>query len=274
MKMILTVALALLSCMAAQAQNADIVVLGEPARIALVNTCGPTCKIGKTLVGTVPANSSASDIATYAKAAKHVILVVDAKTGATPVIMEHIQIARQAGVPSLSIFFVNVASMSGRRDANERMKLEEDEVRDTLSLYELDGERALVFHDAEFRPVFQLHTDGIGFASALGKTIDTYPRQPLRGKPVTAARLVTQVYLLSEMEAEQTAPLAEKSTVTLWLNGVLIKDAAITKGALAPGGHGELVLTLPAAVTTIPGSRFFIERNKKLIAMGVVSAGG
>jgi translation elongation factor EF-Tu-like GTPase len=36
------------------------------------------------------------------------VIVVDATQGPLPIIREHIQIARQAGVPSLSLLLVNV----------------------------------------------------------------------------------------------------------------------------------------------------------------------
>jgi translation elongation factor EF-Tu-like GTPase len=255
----------------ALADGADIVLLGDKARIAMFKLCNSPCEMGGFKVETVGADPAASEVANALKSAKHAIVVVDATVGPLPVTREHIQIARQAGVPSLSILFAHVAGLNGKGDPNELLEIEELEVRELMNLYQMHGDTAMVFHDAEPKPLLTLHTNGMGIGAALVKAALLPPRPAVGTHVFTAAAIAARVYLLTPAESPQAAPLAEKASVALWVNGKLLKGATLGKGKLVPGENVDVVFALPEKITVAPGARFFLEQNRKLVAMGVVT---
>lgn len=119
----------------------DIVVLGDDTRVLLVKQCTQPCRSGENSVAAATLGSSASSIASLAQRAKHAVIVVDATQGPLQIIREHILIARQAGVPSLSLLFVN----TDRVKDSELLKMEEQEARALLNTYEMNGDHAALF---------------------------------------------------------------------------------------------------------------------------------
>jgi translation elongation factor EF-Tu-like GTPase len=263
--------LATLAAMPARADGADIVLLGDKARIALFKLCTSPCDMGGARVETVGANPAASDIANAAVSARHAIIVLDATVGVTALTREHIQAARQAGVPSMSIYFARVSALGGKGDANEALELQELEMRELLGLYEIRGDAVMVFHETEPKPLLTRHTNGLGIGAALYKASLLPPRPRANARTFTASSITATVSLLTAQEVPQTQALTEKSSVTLWVNGQLLKGVTVSKGKLAPGEHGPLELALPDKLTVAPGARFFLEQKGKLYALGVVT---
>lgn len=249
--------------------NADIVLLGDNARVRLLKQCGPTCSAGTHRVRAPGINARASEVASLAGDASHAIVIVDATQGPLPVTREHVLIARQARVPSLSIMFVNLRELEGMADAAELLELEELEVREVFNLYEMGGDRARVFHDNAIEAIPDLRSNGVGFDSLLASLKAVPERKKTAAGYVTGKTLDTYVYLLTPEEAQHTASLARGSAVNLWVNGQAVKGR-VTSGMLSPGSNGELGVVLETPVKAAEGSRYLLENNGQIIAAGVV----
>ncbi len=249
--------------------QADIVFLGDKARLQLLKKCGEPCSAGSYKIMTPKLNAKASEVATLAQDASHAVIVVDATQGPLPVTREHVLIARQAGVPSLSIMFANVSGLEGMADAGELLELEELEVREVFNMYEMGGDNAPVYHDSGIKVVPNLHTNAIGLNSVLSKLQATTKRKIFNVKYFTGKSLSTYVYLLTPQEAKHTETLSQGGSVKLWVNGQVSKGKVASKG-LAPGSNGELHIILEAPVKAAEGSRYLLESNGKIIAAGVV----
>lgn len=252
------------------ATEADVVFLGDNARAGLLKQCEGRCQSVGAIVGTPNIGSSASSVASFSRQAKHAVIVVDATQGPLPITREHIQIARQAGVPSLSIMFVNMAALEGVSDAGELVELEEMEVRELMNAYEMKGDAALVFHDASIRSIPKLHTNGVGLSSVLNAIAAIPPRKAHQIKYVTGKRVFSYLYLLSTQESAKSVALSRGSKVTVWVNGQIASGVVTSAQTLSPGDNGEVSLEFDSDVTAAEGSRFLIERDGRVIAMGVV----
>ena len=249
--------------------QADIVFLGDKARIQLLKQCGASCAAGKYKIKTPKLNAKASEVASLAENASHAVVVIDATQGPLPVTREHVLIARQAGVPSLSIMFTNVSGLEGMADAGELLELEELEVREVFNIYDMGGDNAPVFHDRAIKVVPNLHTNAIGLNSVLSKLKAIPKRKVFNVKYFTGKLLSTYVYLLTPQEAKYTEALTQGSSVNLWVNGQSEKGKVASKG-LTPGGNGELQIVLDNPVKVAEGSRYLLENNGQIIAAGVV----
>lgn len=231
--------------------------------------CGDTCSAGGYRVMTPEINAKASEIASFAKDANHAVIVVDATQGPLPITREHVLIARQAGIPNLSIMFANVVGLEGMADAGELLKLEEQEVRELFNIYEMGGDSAAVFHDSAIKVVPDLPSNAIGLNAALSK-LKVFPkRKVVNVEYLTGKSLNTYVYLLTPQEAEYTETLTQGNPVKIWVNGQLSKGTIASKG-LNPGDVGDLEIVLENPVRAAEGSRYLIEKNGRVIAAGVV----
>lgn len=246
----------------------DIVVLGDEARQAVMQQCSQPCRAGANLVATPPPGSSASAVATLAQRAKHAVIVVDATQGPLPITREHVQIARQAGVPSLSMLFVNVAEV----DDAELLELEEMEVREVMNVYEMQGDTSPVFHDAHLAAADLPKQSTRGLASVLEALADTPERTVPAPSLSSGQALQTFIYLLTPQESALTLRLQEGSPITLWVNGQVAQGKVTSTKALDPGDNGDLPIQLDTPVSAGAGSRFLLEREGRVIAMGVVAS--
>jgi translation elongation factor EF-Tu-like GTPase len=254
----------------AWANPVDVVLLGDNSRLSLIKQCGDYCKSGATVIGTPPQDSAASGIATYSLHAKHAVIVVDATKGPLPITREHVQIARQAGVPSLSIMFVNMAGLEGMKDAEDLLELEEREVREVMNAYEMHGDKAMVFHDTKIKSIPELHTNGLGLPSAIKHGASVAPRRLVQVKFTNGKRVDSYVYLLSPQESKYTLPLTKSTPVRLWVDGQAADGAVISTQGLSAGESGKLLLETASTVSAAEGSRLLLEREGRIIAMGVV----
>ena len=248
---------------------ADIVFLGDKARLQLLKKCGAPCSAGIYKIMSPKIDAKASEVASLAQDASHAVIVVDATQGPLPVTREHVLIARQAGIPSLSIMFTNVSGLEGMIDAGELLKLEELEVREVFNMYEMGGDNAPVYHDSSIKVVPNLHTNAIGLSSVLSKLKATPKRKSFNVKYFTGKSLSTYVYLLTSQEAKYTEALSQDGSVSLWVNGQFAKGKVASKG-IAPGAYGELQIILDKPVKAAEGSRYLLENNGQIIAAGVV----
>ncbi|MBZ2188242.1 hypothetical protein K8B33_03990 [Alcanivorax sp. JB21] len=262
-------ALVLFAASPVWANQIDVVLLGDDARMSVMEQCRSSCSAHGNVLGAPSRSSSASDVASYAQHAKHAVIVIDATQGPLPITREHIQIARQAGVPSLSMMFVNMRGLEGMRDAGELVELVELEVRELMNAYAMDGDSAMVFHDSRIRVIPSLHTNGVGLQQVLERVSATPPRRLFDVAYLTGTRLDSYVYVLTPEESRLSRSLANGSEVVLWVNGQVARGT-VSAGALTPGDNGELVLQLTSAVKATEGSRFLLERDGRVVGMGVV----
>ncbi len=250
--------------------HADIIFLGDNARIQLLKQCGVSCTaVGNHKIITPKLNARASDVATLAQDASHAVIVIDATQGPLPIIREHTIIARQAGVMSLSIMFVNTLGLEGLPDAKELLELEEKEVRELLKFYEMGGDNTLVFYDNSLKSIPSLQANTIGINSVLSKLKSIPTQQISHGEYFTGKSFNTYTYLLTHLEAKYTKSLMQGSSVNLWINGQFEKGKVISKG-IEPGDNGYLQIILEKPVKAANGSRFLLENNGQIIAIGVV----
>lgn len=248
----------------------DVVFLGDNARVGLLEQCGPACRPGGVSVGTPDIGSTASRVAGLSMHAKHGVIVIDATQGPLPIVREHIQIARQAGVPSLSIMFVNMAGLEGMGDAGELVELVEMEVRSVMSSYDMKGHAAMVFHDSGIRAIPRLQTRGLGLARALDVVSRVPPRQVFPVARATGKRVASYLYLLSPQEAPGAEPVGRNAKVKIWVDGQVASGVVTSARTLRPGDNGELDIQFATAITATEGSRFLVEREDRIVAMGVI----
>lgn len=271
MRLLLILTITLLTLFhTAMANGFDVVFLGDKARIEVAKQCETKCQYRTLKFGTPPLNSTASDVANYVQNAKHAVIIVDALKGPLPITREHILISRQAGVPSLSMMFVNMARLDGRPNATKLIKLEEQKVRELMNTYEMRGNNAMVFHDVEIKAAPKLYSNGIGLRTAFEKIYSVPARKNYNVPYFSGNTFSTYVYLLTSQEAKSVVPLKYNSTIKIWVNGQSVRGHVSSMQGLMPGDDGELVIELAKSVSAAQGSRFLIENEGKIVAAGVV----
>lgn len=167
------------------------------------------------------------------------------------------------------MMFVNMAGLKGFRDAEELVELVELEVREVMNAYAMNGDTAMVFHDSRIAAIHNLHTNGVGLRQVLERTAALEPRKELAVEYRSGAKIHSYLYLLTPEESRLSVALRSGSAITLWVNGEVARGSVLT-GALNPGEDGELVLQLASSVRAAEGSRFLLEREGRIVGMGVV----
>lgn len=251
----------------------DIVFLGDESRMRLLASC-KMCQSQKMAIATPKPEASAQEVASSAQRARHAVIVIDASVGPLPVTREHVLIARQAGVPSLSLMFTNMSQLEGMRDAGELLELEELEARELFNKYEMGGDKAMVFHDSSIRSIKRLHTNGVGMEEIL-RAVQPLPERKVRAlEPFSGKKFFAYLYLLTPQESKFTAPLSSASSIGLWINGQSLRARVRTKQVLQPGSNGELEFETDKPIVAPIGSRLLLEQSGKIVAAGVLSRGG
>jgi len=250
----------------------DIVFLGDDVRIKLLASC-KACQTQKLTFATPHQGANAQEVANSAQNARHAVIVVDVSSGPLQITREHILIARQAEVPSLSFMFVNMSRLEGMPDAGELLELEEREVRELMNKYEMGGDRAMVFHDSTIRSVKKLSSAGVGMDSVLRAMQRLPERRPVALSPFSGKKFFAFLYLLTTQESKFTVPLTNGSSVGLWINGQSVRTRVRSKQTLQPGGTGELEFETEKPIVAPIGSRLLVEQDGKVIAAGVLMRG-
>ncbi|WP_078119882.1 hypothetical protein [Thiosocius teredinicola] len=158
-----------------------IIFLGDDARIELLSDANAEQIMTEVTVVTPSANAEASEISKLAMDADHGVVVINASVDIAPSIREHVFLARQADVPSLSIMFTKLSWLEGVNDADAFVELAELEVREIFNEYGMNGEDALVFHDANIRSFPKMYSNGIGLEAALSKISSVLKQRPGSG---------------------------------------------------------------------------------------------
>ena len=242
--------LLLAGCQNATASKGDVVLLGDDARLSLSSASG---------VEVPSKGASASEVANAAARAKHAVLVIDAENGPLPVTREHILIARQAGVPSLSMLVVNAAALNGLPDKATLIDKEVAEVRQLFDKYEIKGSAVPLFFD-----------EG-GLKSILGETVALPARAPESNPSPSRKEVSGLIYLLSALESPGVKSIRHGDTVTIWIGGQTTNARVNSKLVIEPGGVGDIQVATEVPVSFSPGQRFLFESGGKIVAAGVVT---
>ena len=244
------VALLLSGCQNATASKGDVLLLGDDARISLGSAPG---------VEVPHKDASASEVANAAAKAKHAVLVIDAANGPLPVTREHILIARQARIPSLSILVINTAALNGLPDKASLIEKEVAETRQIFDKYEIKGSAVPLFFDVS------------GLKSILAETVTLPARQPVSSASAPSKDISGIIYLLSVPESSGATAIGPGDTVKVWIGGQTTNAKVISSATIKPGGVGDIQLTAEVPVGCDPGQRFLFESRGKIVAAGVVT---
>lgn len=228
------------------AMASDVVLLGDEARLTLTgypNTDAPA------------RDASAAEVADMIAKARHAIFVVDAANGPMQVTREHIIIARQARIPSLSMLLVNTEAV----DQSALIQQVITEMRELFDAYDTDGSAVPLFIGKQ------------GLNAALGKVAALPRREPEHLDSTMHNEIAGFIYLLSKPESPATMVLGNGEPVTIWLGGQTVQVRGKAEPALQPGDSKPIRLITEAPVTAGPGQRFLLQSQGRIIAAGVVA---
>lgn len=167
------------------------------------------------------------------------VLVVAASDGVMPQTREHILLARQVGVPKIIVFLNKVDQV----DDNDLVDLVEEEVRELLTKYEFDGEKAPVIRGSGLKALEATSVDDEWAKGVveLVKALDEYIPLPERD--------IAKAFL---MPIEDIFSIEGRGTVV---------TGRIERGVAKVGEEIEIVGINPTSKTTITGIEMF---NKQL----------
>lgn len=242
--------LLLAGCQSTAASRNDVVLLGDDSRLSLSSSGS---------LDAPPANASASEVANASLRAKHAVIVVDAESGPLPVTREHIIIARQAGVASMSMLVVNTAALDRLPDKASIIDLEIAEVRQIFDAYDMKGGMVPVFFEEA------------GLASIVDD-VSTLPARAIEADVSTPRQKFSGVlYLLSAPESAGVSTIRSGDAVTAWINGQTVSATAQAKESIEPGEVADIELKMEVPLAVSAGQRFLFESQGKIVGAGVVT---
>ncbi|GAB4435085.1 MAG: elongation factor Tu [Turneriella sp.] len=128
------------------------------------------------------------------------ILVVSAVDGPMPQTREHILLARQVGVPYITVFINKVDQV----DDEELLDLVEMEVRELLSKYGFDGDNAPIVRGSARKALDQVESGNVNFDSPdvkpildLMASVDSYIPTPERDKDKPFLMAIEDVFTIT-----------------------------------------------------------------------------
>ncbi len=167
------------------------------------------------------------------------ILVVSAADGPMPQTREHILLARQVGVPVLVVFLNKVDMV----DDPELIDLVEAEVRELLTKYKYDGDKAVVIR-------------GSGLKALEGKTAD----DPYVQKVLELIKALDENVPEPVRETDKPFLMAIEDVFSIEGSGTVVTGRS-ERGSAKIGDEVEIVGLKPTQKTTITGLEMF---NKQL----------
>jgi translation elongation factor EF-Tu-like GTPase len=244
-----------------------VLLLGDASRAAAREKLAEGGGDGVRFV-TPPPSSDVMEVADLARSADLVLVVNDATQGPTPIIREHILVARQVQIPSLGLLISKTDEFVDATDGDrELLDLEELELRELLNQYHAAAGAVRRFYDSDA-------LDAAAGPGALHRAVaeGSYPRRsPAATGTVTGTVLRSEIYLLTAAEAEEVQAIASGDTLSFWIDGERMEGVADSSGTIQPGDNATLVIRLSEALTSAPGTRFILARNGHLIGVGTVA---
>ena len=173
------------------------------------------------------------------------ILVVAATDGPMPQTREHVLLAKQVGVPKIVVFLNKVDALGEENDAKEIIDLVEIEVRELLSAYGFDGDRAPVIKGSALKALNNepQYTQAI---LDLIDAVDNYIETPLRP--------VDQPFL---MAVEDVFTITGRGTVA---------TGRVERGTLKLNDEVEIVGIKPTKKTVVTGIEMFRKNLTEALA--------
>ena len=201
------------------------------------------------------------------------LIVVDATRGPTPVVREHMIVARQARTPMLALMFANVERLYEKagEDSDELLDLEFAEIRELLAAYELDASSVPIFYDA--RPAaLETEPAAVGIPETL-RALSLYgPRRTGGGSTESASEIWAAVYLLSDAEtAGHSSLLSPNDTLVVWSEGAQAQATLASRSEYNPGDFREMPLAMDPPLGVREGSRLLLVRGERVVGLGVVT---
>ncbi len=219
-----------------------------------------------------PNHADATTIAATAFKADFVLLVTDATQGPLPVHREHSMILRQLGITSIGLLFANTKQLAGMSDAVELLELEELEVREVLSTYDLPGDHVTCFHDTTLPAIAEAQQLVLG----LPATRTWLNRQEPRLRPAvtqtTSDHLTSDIYLMAKQESAHAKSLANDDQVAVFINGNARKATVAADSQLVLGSSSPADLLFDGPVACAVGDRFLVIVGGHAIGAGAVTA--
>ena len=231
--------------------------------------------VGMTVRSLAP-GGSVTGMANLLHASDIALIVVDSTAGPTPVIREHILIARQARVPMLAVLLANVKALyaGAPEEAAELLAIEAREIRALLSNYDLDGNSVAVYHDARMPQAVE-GIAAFGIRDTLHALSRFAPRRALTKGMGNASEIWGAVYLLTELEADGHAiSLAPKDSLVVWSEGTQSKAMLASRTQYHPGEFREMPLAMEAPLKGMQGSRILLVSGDRVVGLGAITQFG
>ena len=201
------------------------------------------------------------------------LIVIDSTKGPTPVIREHILIARQARVPMLAILLANVQQLyaSAPDEAAELLAIEVQETRELLSTYDLNGDSIDVYYDSG-TPEAGSAASRFGMREALRTLARFVPQRVRAGDLLEMRELWGAVYLLTDLEADGNAvSLSPHDEMIVWSEGTRSKATLNSISQYHPGDFREMALSLEEPLTGMEGSRILLLSGERVVGLGAIT---
>ncbi len=225
------------------------------------------------LITTLLPGATNIQIANQLKKSNIAVVVVDSTIVPLPINRDHIIIARQARVPVIAVLLSNLTKLhsSAPKDAIELLELEELEMRELLSNYEVGGDSTLVFYDRK-SSYSGASLSGMG----IKETFNVLSK-------ISAAKNNTKTinnikefhgnyYLLTQAEANNKGIfLVKDKTITIWSEGTDSLSTVVSDGNYKPGDVTEFNVKINGSLSGYKGSRIMLLNNGHLVGIGVIA---
>ena len=189
-------------------------------------------------------------------------VVVDSTDGPLPISREHVVLARQTRVPLTGIYFAETRKV----DDAELLELEELEMRELLSIYKLEGDKAPVFSDS---------AKGSNGVPALRRFLTSgLSTRPPEGPLRMGSEFHGTFYLLTEPEGRErnrATTITNGSKLEIWISGAHRSAVAKTQGKHWPGDVPDFAMELDAPAKMAEGSRLLLIQSGMVVGVGVVA---
>ena len=201
------------------------------------------------------------------------LIVVDSTVGPTPLIREHILIARQARIPMLALLMTNVQRLYARagEESAALLELEIQELRALLSTYDLHGDSVGVYYDAPV-PEPVAGAGAFGIRESLRVLAKFLPRRVRSGEPAPVREIWSAVYLLTDLETNGHAVnLGPRDSIVLWSEGTQSQATLDSVSEYHPGDFREMKLALETPIDAMQGSRILLVRGERVVGLGAIT---
>ena len=232
-------------------------------------------QISKTgdVITTILPGASNIQIANQLRKSTIAVVVVDSTMGPLPIDREHIIIARQARVPIIAVLLANLKTLHkvAPKDAVELLELEELEMRELLSNYEVGGDSTLVFYDR--KSAFSgSPLSGMGIKETFNVLSKIRTNRTRENTTRGIKEFHGSFYLLTQAEANNKGVFLSKGkAINIWSEGTDSTCTVLSEGSYKPGDVTEFTLKINGKLKGYEGSRIMLQNNGHLVGIGVIA---